>query len=119
MSIRRSPGACPSPSYLPALSCVLHPHAVLAVPAVPHHHPAVPAVPHHHPATSAVLCSKSSKDADAQVVRTCVLLDELIQQERPGEAGGPIIVAQARQTAVRFLFCRVWEGEAHLRWVTH
>ena len=39
--------------------------------------------------------ARSSKDADAQVLRTCVLLDEEIQRQRPSGAGGPVVVAQA------------------------
>ena len=41
-----------------------------------------------------LLRSKASKDADAQVLRACVLLDELITYERPRGAGGPVVVAE-------------------------
>ena len=30
------------------------------------------------------------------MLRTCVLLDELINSERPGGAGGPVVVAEVR-----------------------
>ncbi|PRW57972.1 SAD1 UNC-84 domain 1- isoform A [Chlorella sorokiniana] len=46
-----------------------------------------------------IVCSdyiKASKDTDAQVLRACVLLDELIQSERPGGAGGPVVVAEIK-----------------------
>ncbi|KAI7839331.1 hypothetical protein COHA_006922 [Chlorella ohadii] len=46
-----------------------------------------------------IVCSdyiKSSKDADASVLRTCVLLDELITSERPGGGGGPVVVAEIK-----------------------
>jgi hypothetical protein len=45
---------------------------------------------------SPCLRSKASKDTDAQVLRACVLLDELIQSERPGGAGGPVVVAEIK-----------------------
>jgi hypothetical protein len=39
--------------------------------------------------------SKRAKEADAQVLRACVLLDELAQQaQRGGAKRGPMIVAQ-------------------------
>ena len=41
-----------------------------------------------------MLRSKQGKDADAQVLRTCVLLDELIIKEQGGGAGGPVVVVQ-------------------------
>lgn len=50
-------------------------------------------------ARSIIVCgdnSKRSKAADAQVLRTCVLLDELLQQLHPTGGGGPIVVAQIK-----------------------
>ena len=53
------------------------------------------------PAASAAPCrsplprSKTAQDADAQVLRSCVLLDELIEAEGLFGSGGPIVVAQA------------------------
>ncbi|KAL4421226.1 hypothetical protein ABPG75_010517 [Micractinium tetrahymenae] len=49
-------------------------------------------------ARAVIVCtdwSKSSKDGDAQVLRTCVLIDEMVQQERPGQAW-PIVSAQIK-----------------------
>lgn len=40
-------------------------------------------------------CSKNAKGADAQVLRSSVLLDELLQLERPSSTG-PVVVVQAR-----------------------
>ena len=40
-------------------------------------------------------CSRPSRDADAQVLRSCVLLDELIEHEGPADSNGPLVVAQA------------------------
>ena len=54
------------------------------------HPPAHPCTPHRRPR------SKPGKDADAQVLRTCVLLDELVTSERPGGSGGPVVVADVR-----------------------
>lgn len=49
-------------------------------------------------ARSIIVCSdysKSSRESDAQVLRTCVLVDELCEQERPGQAG-PTVAAQVK-----------------------
>ncbi|KAL4432522.1 hypothetical protein ABPG77_000459, partial [Micractinium sp. CCAP 211/92] len=49
-------------------------------------------------ARAVIVCtdwSKSSKDGDAQVLRTCVLIDEMLEQERPGQAW-PIVSAQIK-----------------------
>ncbi|PRW58011.1 hypothetical protein C2E21_3586 [Chlorella sorokiniana] len=40
--------------------------------------------------------SKQGKDADAQVLRTCVLLDELIIKEQGEGGGGPVVVVQIK-----------------------
>ncbi|KAI7839964.1 hypothetical protein COHA_006285 [Chlorella ohadii] len=40
--------------------------------------------------------SKQGKDADAQVLRTCVLLDELVIKEQGEDAHGPVVVAQIK-----------------------
>ena len=61
-----------------------------------HHSCGLPArSPQHRP--SLLLCcarSKQGKDADAQVLRTCVLLDELVIKEQGEGAHGPVVVAQ-------------------------
>ena len=62
-----------------------------------------PAVPVPLRATPRLpLCSKTAQDADAQVLRSCVLLDELIEAEcSSGGPEGPIVVAQVGLGGIR------------------
>ena len=47
------------------------------------------------PFTSRSDCSLPSRDSDALVLRAAVLLDEMVEDERP-DGGGPTVAAQVR-----------------------
>lgn len=54
-----------------------------------------------HPSLAACSdCSLLSRDSDALVLRAAVLLDEMVEAERP-DGGGPTVAAQVRRTGAR------------------
>lgn len=57
--------------------------------------------PAHRPCT----CSRTALEADAQVLRVSVMLDEMLGRERPGQVA-PVVVAQASR-------CRASSGPRH------